>query len=74
MAGVRVVETMPGDVFAVYVGEEIVATMREADEGVMAWYPAESSEPEYVEINDVRAKCATLGTFRGFFPLLPIEE
>jgi hypothetical protein len=74
MADVFVYETMPGDVFAVRVGDNIVATMREADEGVMAWYPAESSEPEYVNMEDLRARCDALGTFRGFFPLSDTED
>lgn len=48
VASVLVVEDLPDMVWSVRVDGEIIATFKEADEDVLAWYPVDSNEPEYL--------------------------
>lgn len=64
MAAVVVREVLPEpwQVFSVYVGDELVATVRPADEGVMNWYPApDFEEPEELTIEEIGARAKSLG-------------
>lgn len=60
VAKVIVEEYFP-DAFSVTVDGEIVATFKDDDEGILAWYPAERPEPEYLTVDQAQARIQTYG-------------
>lgn len=61
VAKVEVEEYFP-DMFSVKVDGEIIATFQDADEGILAWYPAEKAEPEYLTVEQAKERLQGLGT------------
>jgi len=55
VAKVEVEEYFP-DMFSVKVDGEIIATFQEADEGILAWYPAENPEPEHLTVDQAEKR------------------
>jgi hypothetical protein len=54
-------EEMPGDVFAVRVRDEIIATLVPSDEGVMDWYPKGSDTAQAVTFGELQDRLYEFG-------------
>lgn len=68
MAHVKITEDLPDMVWGVHVGDALVATITEADEGVVNWWTVETDVTEQLTIEEMTARISSLGEPGSYVP------